>query len=316
MGVKFGFSGQSKFFADGGDFVGKSFYILCSHLGTILFGIGCAYVGSIDPSVKFDELGGVWAYSGFVLTDPRFHISAGAGLLLYGGLGVYRDQKALADEALESRDLKKELESALEDRQAQSSIMRELNTDKVKVWLKSVCQKMGLSTSDRITIYYEYGGNFYLLARHSKNPNFSIVHRQKFPLNKGVISKAWEHAICFEESCPCGDDSKEYERYMVSNYGYEPAKIASLTMKSCRYLAKAIVDAGDNIGVIVFESIDPRFFEKNDADELRKCCRDDQSLLAKFVRDGINFDAEVNLRQEGKMLSVEEELLKEIEGKV
>ena len=80
-------------------------------------------------------------------------------------------------------------------------------------------------------------------------------------------------------------------------------------MKSCRLYAKAIIDAGDNIGVIVFESISDKFLENLDINNLRMHCEAQQSQLAKFVRDGLRYDKEITLLASARTTSVESELL-------
>ncbi|MFP3416232.1 hypothetical protein SB773_32855, partial [Bacillus sp. SIMBA_074] len=86
-------------------------------------------------------------------------------------------------------------------------------------------------------IYYEHDEEFYLLERYSKNPTYAKVHRQKFPLNQGVISKAWEHESHIESGCPHSNSYEEYVKYLDEHYEYKKEKIDTLTMKSCRYYA-------------------------------------------------------------------------------
>src|SRR5690606_23419158 len=69
-------------------------------------------------------------------------------------------------------------------------------------WLKTAFKQHKMNSNERVTIYFELNGEFSLLARYSSNPMHKVVHRQKFPLNEGVISQAWSHGKCIENTCP------------------------------------------------------------------------------------------------------------------
>ena len=231
-------------------------------------------------------------------------------------IGNYFDQKSLKrkNEALVRENEKVEaaqsgMDAAQEQVQDLASQLQRLNIDLVQTWLKSLSNNFGLDTNDRITVYYEYGRAFFLLARYSKNPEFRRVHRQKFPIDEGVISQAWQHEECVETECPEANEHQAYEDFLVEKYGYKREKPHSFNMKSCRLYAKAIIDAGDNIGVIVFESISDKFLENLDIKNLRMHCEAQQSQLAKFVRDGLRYDKEITLLASARTTSVESELL-------
>ena len=210
---------------------------------------------------------------------------------------------------------KSALNSVQEELQESKSKIIGLHGELVQTWLKGMSKFLELDSNSRVTIYYEHDEEFFLLERYSKNPTYAKVHRQKFPLNQGVISKAWEHESHIEKDCPHSSSYKDYIDYLNTTYDYKREKIDALTMKSCRYYARAIIDADIHIGVIVFEGTESNIFDNGLIEKITEYCRDHQGQLSKFVRDSLLFDKEVNIKREGKNISVEDELLQMMEEK-
>ena len=318
---KFGFSGNSDFFKNFGDGIGKGLFILCAAVGTVLLAVGGAYAGSYTFSTNWQSTTGLWSSLWLIVCNPISALFSGAVLFLFGAIGTYKDQdrqnKKILELKAESEELgniKCALNSALEELQENKSKIVGLHGELVQTWLKGMSKFLELDSNSRVTIYYEHDEEFYLLGRYSKNPVFAKVHRQKFPLNRGVISKAWEHENHIESHCPHSDLYDEYAQYLGDKYGYEREKINALTMKSCRYYAKAIIDADIHIGVIIFESTEISFFEDNLENKIIDYCREHQGQLSKFVRDSLLFDKEVNIKREGKNISVEDDFLQMMGG--
>ena len=87
-------------------------------------------------------------------------------------------------------------------------------------------------------------------------------------------------------------------------------------MKSCRYIALAIVDADVHIGVIVFESTETDFLKENDTEnKIREHCKNHQGQLSKFVRDGLKLDREATIKRAGNNRSIEDEFLQTMGNK-
>lgn len=318
---KFGFSGSSELFKKLGDGLGKGLYILCAALGTVFLTIGGAYAGSYDFSTEWCKVSGYLDSFTMIVFNPNSALIFGGIAFSFGAVGTYRDQdkQNLKMQELEAKNNKlSETSSALnstqEELQEKKSRILELHGELVKTWLKGLSKYLELDSNSRVTIYYEHDEEFYLLERHSKNPRYAKVHRQKFPLNQGVISKAWEHDTHKEDLCPHSTDDN-YSKYLQANYDYDVDKINSLTMKSCRYYAKAIIDADLHIGVIVFEGTETVFFENDLEDKINEYCHEHQGQLSKFVRDSLSFDKEVNIKRSGKNLSVEDEFIQLMEEK-
>ena len=319
-----GFSGGSQFFSSIGTVVDNGFFIGLTAIGTILLAFGGGLVGGYDfdktwaaAISKFDHLKVIVFY-------PMLWLALGGVAFVVGSIGSYKDQKKLQSqsEALKAENskipvLNEAINSSQEIVEGLKSSLRKLQTELVTTHLKAAYKNLSLSTHERVSIYYEYDNEFYLLARHSQNPEYAKSHRQKFSLNQGVIGKAWQHQRHAERDCPEFQRRAEYLDYLLKTYGFKEAQALGFAMKSCRYLAFAISDADAHAGVIVFESTDPAFFESCDGqieDIIQKYCADYQGIHSKFLRDGLNLNREVNVKRVKAILSVEEEFLGSIKG--
>lgn len=282
--------------------------------------VGGTYAGNYTFLTNWQSTNGFWQSLWLIVYNPNSALFYGGALFLVGAVGTYKDQDRQNRKMLELNDKNEELDrtksalnSAQEELQESKSKTIGLHGELVQTWLKGMSKFLDLDSNSRVTIYYEHDEEFYLLERYSKNPTYAKVHRQKFPLNQGVISKAWEHASHIENNCPHSSSYEEYAEYLNKAYDYDRDKIDALTMKSCRYYAKAIIDADIHIGVIVFEGTESNFFESDLENRINDYCRDHQGQLSKFVRDSLSFDKEVNIKREGKNVSVEDDLLQMME---
>jgi hypothetical protein len=313
---KYGFSGNSDFFQNLGVGIGKALFIISSTMGTVLLTIGGAYAGSFDFDAKWTATTNFWDGMSLIILNPVTALISGVATLFFGAIGTYKDQNRqklrmfeLDQENQNLKETKSALNSTQEELQESKSRILRLHGELVKTWLKGLSKFLELDSKSRVTVYYEHDEEFYLLKRHSKNPKYSKVHQQKFPLNQGVISKAWEHGEHKEDKCPVSSSYEKYKAYMNKTYGYDKTKIDSLTMKSCRYYAKAIIDADIHVGVILYESTNETTFMDDLESKFDSYCQDHQGQLSKFVRDSLNFDREVNIKRQGKNISVEDDFL-------
>ncbi|MGI2027314.1 hypothetical protein [Endozoicomonas acroporae] len=323
MFQKFGFTGESTFFIKLWKIISKAFYIISATMGSILMALGGAYAGSYNFHTEWVEVSGSLDSLLCILFNPVSSLVSGGALLVFGAIGTYLDQSRQQAEITQLREgsksfavIKNALNAAQEELQFQKSKTSELHSELVQSWLIGAYKTLQLNNQERVTIYYEHDEEFYLLARHSKNPHFAKIHRQKFPLNQGVISLAWQNDLHLELGCPSQRLLEGYIQYMHVNYGYAPEKIKALGMKSCRYLAKAIIDADVHIGVIVFESTEETFLESDDQrDDIIRYCDSYQGRISKFVRDGFEFNKEICLKRKGNHKPIiEDELIKELGG--
>lgn len=315
--AKFGFAGKTNIFQKIGSALDNGIYVILTAAGTIALGFGGGLVGNykLDDKLKLTES---WMDTllAFVC-HPLIWMLVGATLIIIGSIGTYKDATSLKNKIdnLEQENstiptLNAAINNSQESIEALRSSLRKLHTDLVTTHLKAAYKYIGLSTHDRVSIYYEHGNDFYLLARYSQNPVYAKSHRLKFALNQGVIGKAWQHQRHVERDCPSFEKKAEYLCHMEKSYGFKEAQALGFAMKSCRYLAVAISDADSHTGVIVFESTDTKFFEGYGGkieNSIYAYCLDYQGIHSKFLRDGLDLNREAHIKS--APASVEQDFL-------
>ena len=282
----------------------------CSHplltaLGTIFFSLGCAFVGSYKTATEWEKVTDVATFIAFLLTWPIAGLIVGALLYVLNEVGRHSKVQETEEKNNKLEGDIRDINQKYEDAQQKLSLEKgkvnnyqenianlneqilELQRRLAESWLKQAFKQHGMNSSERVSIYFELNKEFTILARHSANPNYKEVHNQKFALNDGVISQAWSHGECIEENCPIYDQGnpQKYLAYMSSKYGYSEEKIQRFLMKSCWYVAIAINSADDNVGVIVFESVNQNILSSEQIRELISYCRQYQSHLVKFIEE-------------------------------
>lgn len=292
-----------------GRFLDGVIYSFSASIGAIFFGLGCAYVGSYDHTAAWAVVKHSTSFTAsfiaYVLSNPNVALAVGIPATLFGGIGMHIKMTNLASKNTDLEDKLKvipELESKIESEQIDSQNLKSeiyrVHQELVATWLKGIAKQVGLDSNSRVSIYYEFGESFYLLSRYSLNPKLAKSHKQKFSLNHGVISLAWQHGEYAEDNSPEYQFSNEnYIQYMMDKYDYHREVIELINMKSCQYFALAITEAGDNIGVILFESEIKGNISDKTKDEIRDYCTDYQSHLCRFVKQGIKYDKSINAKK-------------------
>ncbi|MGX9379005.1 hypothetical protein [Pseudomonas sp. JQ36] len=333
-----GFLGTSKNLSHMGLLGDEASYIVMATVGTVLLGLGGGFVGGWDFSKTFSPIQPEYLRVALALIfNPYMSFIFGIALLGIGATGTYKDQNKQQSKIIEldnriatlnaakeeiARKLnasESALKSSLEDKELLNAELRQLNTAIVKNHLINLSMQLELGTTDRITMYYEMDNTFNLLARYSKNPKYNKVNRQKFAIDEGATSIAWEHAECIESNCPTYDlaDNEDYFNYLIETYKFDAALVNSFRMKSCRIVALAVSDAGTHSGVIVFESTSQDFFDRHNGDlitKIKRHCEGNQDILSKYFRDGLNLNREGKLKVRNKPESVESEFLEQMGG--
>ncbi len=234
-----------------------------------------------------------------------------------GALGTYIDQNVLEEKnrQLEKDNssvvgLKDDLNGALQDCETLRAEKQDLHKRLVHTWLQSSFKQLELTSHERVTIYYEHEKEFYLLSRYSVNPTLNAEHEQKFSINRGVLCQAWEHKERIDiDKCPIfSDDLDGYIKYQKEKYDYDGH---SLVMKSCSYVGKAIIDAGNHIGVIIFESDIRDILTEEQVKAILKYCDEYQSHMSQFVRDALVLDRTTR-KPKTEELTPEEDLLSKL----
>lgn len=191
---------------------------------------------------------------------------------------------------------------------------RLLNEYSIESHLKMISDKTGLNSDNRISIYFEFNNNFLLLGRFSENPNFKKTHAIQFSIDKGALSKAWQEGYYEDLKCPVytkkPSSRKPYYEHNKTVYDFSKAKLDRLNMKSCNFIGHAIKDAGNSIGVILFESTKHDLEIKKDL--INEVFQNYQNVLARLVRLGKDYNHIIYSNTDKNKLSPEKELLKEL----
>ncbi|NUF23224.1 hypothetical protein HUN23_10635 [Acinetobacter oleivorans] len=261
--------------------------------GVISLGIGGAFVSSYHWSNEWSKVSDIATFIAFILTNSYLWLFGGAIIYLLSEYVRYEktkkiegENKSLNERIIELNGLSTAVNGYQENIQALNSQIYDLQNRLAIGWLKTVFKQNKMNSNERVTIYFELNGEFSLLARYSSNPTYKMVHRQKFPLNEGVISQAWSHGKCIENTCPSyNEDVTQHRDYMSQKYSFLPETIDGFQMKSCWYVAIAISKADDNIGVIVFESTNQNVLNETEIDGLISYCKSEQSHLAQFIEE-------------------------------
>lgn len=140
--------------------------------------------------------------------------------------------------------------------------------DNQRYFLIMLFRKLGLSESDRISLYYRNSmeKDFDIVARYSTSNSFKDHSRPTYPHDQGYISKCWE-----TKDDDFYIDNIPEESYLV-NIEYFAAQInmsvktlQGLKMKSRSFYVKNIKNSSRDrsIGVIVIESVKPKIAKLN-----------------------------------------------------
>ncbi|EJD6466177.1 hypothetical protein [Acinetobacter baumannii] len=261
--------------------------------GVISLGVGGAFVGSYKWSVEWEKVVDAATFIAFLLTNAYLGLIFGGIIYLSSEYIRYEKTKKIENENINLKndmavlnDLSFAVNGYQENIQNLNNQIYKLQNDLAIGWLKHVFKLFQFNSTERVSIYFEQNEVFSLLARYSANPHYKKAHRQKFPLNEGVISQAWSYGEKVENSCPKYDDDQDgYCAYMSSTYRFKIEDLKSFYMKSCWYVAIAISKADDNLGVIVFESTDTNILTPTQVKALISYCKENQSYLAQFIEE-------------------------------
>lgn len=293
---------------------------ISNFLGPAVVGCAAGFISAYDSSTEKNIDVSTWL--SWIFTNPWIWLLGGLAVSVFGIWGTDRfekKQQAVIDELREDQralvSTRRRLDLAYEKIEAQGSRLREMQSELVKAALQSSFTGLGMDSNGRVSIYYELDDEFYLLSRYSSNPELSKPHRQKFPIDQGVISKAWQHHIHCEHECPHSDDEDKYEAHMKAKYGYEAETVRAFTMKSCRYLGFSVMDAGSPVGVIIFESTDVDFLQGElGAEHIKLHCVKYESLYSKHIRSGSGLNRELSAKAGRMGDSIDEDILAQIRG--
>lgn len=264
-------------------------------VGTILMSLAGCFIGDYSSDEAFKRVDSIAYFIGYILTNPYFWFLLGIIFLVIGVRGSREEMEllksknsSLKERCKDKETIKISLDRSQEESRLLQSELVNLHKNLVCGWLKGLYQQVNLNNTARVTIYYEQDGAFYLLGRYSKNPRFAQANKNKFKIDLGVISKAWEYDKWVESDAPVysKENPSDYNDYMIKKYEYTKDTLAKIRMKSCRFLGLSITDADENIGVILFESVKEDFLAQRMQNCIEKWCDSNQSSLCKLIKGG------------------------------
>lgn len=152
---------------------------------------------------------------------------------------------------------------------AEKSTAKGLSLERaLKRSLAGLAQQILLDTEEsRITVYYEYDGNFYSLARHSKNRVFSQKGRDSYPCDKGVIGHIWDnHAQIVRLPL----DESKWLSETTTRWGFTREAALGLSMKARCIAGILLQHDQDWVGLVVIETLKPNGIKQTDLEEAKK----------------------------------------------
>lgn len=310
--LKFGFTNNNGYFQNIGIRLDESSYVIISAFSGVFIGMAGATLGGYSWAEEWKDASGFWQILWVIVSFPYFLFLLGIICIFIGARGTIKDQKSQKDKIESLKNNNRSIEDAEVELSEIKAKIQRLNIDSIVLWLKVYSKQRNLTSKDRVSIYYEDKGDLYILARYSKNPKLTKIHKQKFPLDKGIISKAWEDGFCEYTLPEYEENQSEYMGKCCNEFGYNEDEIKNLTMKSSSYYAKAIIDADDHIGIIVFESYNTSIIDESEKDSVSKFLESSSSLLANLIRNAREFERQaVDKSSDSATMSDEKELLEQ-----
>lgn len=291
-------------------------------VGVVSLGLGGAFVGNYKGAVEWAKVVDAATFIAFILTNAYIGLTFGSILYLVSEWIRFGKTKKIGEknDELNSQlsvlnDLNSTVNGYQEQIQTLNTQIYKLQNDLAVGWLKNVVDLFEMKSTERVSIYFEKNEVFNLLARFSANPNYKKAHRQKFPLNEGVISQAWCSGKKVENSCPRYEDNQAgYCDYMIATYKFKIEDIQSFRMKSCWYVAIAISKAADNIGVIVFESTVQNKLNDVEVEKLINYCNLQQSHLADFIEESKALEVAKRMQSASTTGDTDDDILNSLGG--
>ena len=311
MKEKFNFQNAGKWLDDNWNLA-----LVLNFIGTGFLAVAGAFGNNFQEALK------IWNESNYLLaifsSKPCYFIlgiiSYGLGTLLSNqdNRKLFRENEHLKEENKNIENLKDKIDSLENEKFDLNSEISMKHEELVITWLKLITKELSLTINERLTIYYEHNKEFTLLARFSNHTQYTKIHKQKFPLDKGVISKSFNEIKCIEKDSPIFEqDKEEYYNYMMERYKFSRTEIEIITMKSNKLFGLAIKNADDSIGVLLYEGVGCIENFENNCDKIEEHYKQYSDYFKKFIEDAKKLDKsnnKTNIRKD------ENELMKELGG--
>lgn len=281
----YGWSGKKRFLSNFGRKCEKALYTVSEYIGVLIITVVATQVRWIFNSDIEIAKTDIIHYSLILL---------GLVLLAYGRIHKGKDFNNLLLEKQQLEEGAKQARLLSEEVVKGKQNYSDLHSKFLRNWLKASMFALKMDSANyRVTIYaYTEEKKFLYLSRYSKNSLYNELHSIEFSPNQGVISKAWSMGCHIDiKDCPIYHSNHDkYIEYISKTYEYTDEKIASLTMKSCQYVAFTVNDEQGAIAVIVFENDCCFINEKISAQKVSQIisyCETHNSQLVSYIREGI-----------------------------
>ena len=160
--------------------------------------------------------------------------------------------------------------------------------DNQKYFLIMLYRKLGLTESDRISLYYRNSidKDFEIVARYSTSNRFNEHSRPSYPHDQGYISKCWETKDddFYVDDIPEESYTVNID-YFAGEMNMDPETLRHLKMQSRAFYIKNVKDKNSDksIGVIVIESINSKIANLNEKQLKNKLDSDTMEYLYQLM---------------------------------
>lgn len=154
------------------------------------------------------------------------------------------------------------LESDKKDLQQKNEIMMQSLDGLPKDFLELVFEELSFNSNERISLYTHRNNRFVIAARYASVKPLITKGRESYPENEGYIGKAWKSPNTEDYFYKCdlpSSEKKEYIEKMVKDANLSKETIEKMSMHSRCYYIKVVRKHNEPVGVIVLESLKPRF---------------------------------------------------------
>lgn len=125
-------------------------------------------------------------------------------------------------------------------------------------------------TRARISVYRHKDGHFIRLCRESKDLELARPGRNRYPVDEGLIGRAWRSGTAYVRDLP--EDRSEWESTCHEDWNINDQTVGGIQMQSRSLAGIRLEVTGTNprmIGLLVVESLDPRGVKGEVMDVLR-----------------------------------------------
>ncbi|GAA1885902.1 hypothetical protein GCM10009715_35080 [Paeniglutamicibacter psychrophenolicus] len=110
---------------------------------------------------------------------------------------------------------------------------------------------------------------FVRLARVSSNPSLKTAGRNAYPDNQGFIAQVWTKGEATVRDLP--EDRTEWNNILIRQHNFSDTEAAALTMQARSMCGIRLEYAGEPVGLIIVEGLNPRGVTARHLDAMKNC---------------------------------------------